>query len=159
MTIREARTDSPEAHRLLTDYFMWRAAEFPPAQGAYTVVYPDPSAFLAPDGVFLVAGDDRAVGCGGIRRISPDERGRVRFEVKHLWLAPESRGQGVAGALMSELEARARQFGAEVVVLDTHHTLTGAARLYASRSYLPVDAYNENPNATVWYRKDLRLSA
>ena len=155
MTIREARTDSPEAHRLLTDYFTWRAIEFPPAQGAYTVVYPDPSAFLAPDGVFLLAGDDRAVGCGGIRRIAPDERGRVRFEIKHLWLAPESRGQGVAGALMTELESRARQFGADVMVLDTHHTLTDAGRLYSKRGYVRVDPYNDNPNATVWYAKQV----
>ena len=155
MTIREARTDAPEAHRLLTDYFTWRAVEFPQAQGAYTVVYPDPSSFLAPDGVFLLAGEDRAAGCGGIRRISPDEEGRVRFEVKHLWLAPESRGQGLAGALMTELESRARQFGAEVIVLDTHHTLTDAGRLYAKRGYERVEPYNENPNATVWYAKSL----
>lgn len=156
MTIREARTDSPDAHRLLTDYFTWRAGEFPPAQGAYTITYPDPNAFIAPDGAFLIAGDDEPVGCGGVRRISPDAAGRVRFEVKHLWLAPESRGLGLAGRMMDELEARARRFGGEVMVLDTHHTLTGAARLYGRRGYVPVDAYNENPNATVWYAKELQ---
>jgi len=155
MDIREARTDSPEAHRLLTDYFTWRASEFPPAQGAYTITYPDPSAFIAPDGAFLIAVDEEPVGCGGIRRIAPDDAGRVRFEVKHLWLAPSSRGRGLATAMMDELESRARSFGAEMMVLDTHHTLTGAARLYAARSYVPVEAYNDNPNATVWYAKDL----
>ncbi|SKA85769.1 Ribosomal protein S18 acetylase RimI [Agreia bicolorata] len=157
MDIREARTDSPDAHRLLTDYFTWRAGEFPPAQGAYTITYPDPSAFVTPDGSFLVAVDDEPVGCGGIRRIAPDDAGRVRFEVKHLLLAPGSRGRGLAAAMMDELESRARQFGADVMVLDTHHTLTGAARLYAKRGYLPVDAYNQNPNATVWYAKDLSV--
>jgi GNAT superfamily N-acetyltransferase len=155
MDIREARTDSPIAHRLLTDYFTWRAREFPPAQGEYTVTYPDPQAFLAPDGAFLIASEDRPVGCGGVRRIPPDAAGRVRFEVKHVWLAPESRGRGLAGLMMAELESRARGFGAEVMVLDTHHTLAGAARLYANRGYVAVDAYNDNPNATVWYAKDL----
>ena len=159
MDIREVRTDSLDAHRLLTDYFTWRAGEFPPAQGAYTVTYPEPSAFVAPDGVFLIAVDDEPVGCGGIRRISPDDAGRVRFEVKHLWLAPSSRGRGLATAMMDELESRARGFGADLMVLDTHHTLTGAARLYATRSYVPVEAYNDNPNATVWYSKDLRTPA
>ncbi|MBF4634271.1 GNAT family N-acetyltransferase [Agreia pratensis] len=159
MDIREARTDSLDAHRLLTDYFTWRAGEFPPAQGAYTVTYPEPSAFVAPDGVFLIAVDDEPVGCGGIRRISPDDAGRVRFEVKHLWLAPSSRGRGLATAMMDELESRARGFGADLMVLDTHHTLTGAARLYSARSYVPVEAYNDNPNATVWYSKDLRTPA
>lgn len=159
MDIRESRTDSPDAHRLLTDYFTWRAHEFPPAQGSYTVTYPDPHAFMAPDGAFLIAGDDVPVGCGGIRRLQPDARGRERFEVKHVWLAPESRGLGLAGLLMDELESRAREYGADVMVLDTHHTLTGAARLYARRGYVSIDAYNENPNATVWYAKDLRTAA
>ncbi|WP_374945446.1 GNAT family N-acetyltransferase [Agreia sp.] len=158
MDIREARTDSPDAHELLTDYFTWRAREFPPAQGAYTITYPDPNGFVAPDGAFLIAGDDEPVGCGGIRRIPPDATGRVRFEVKHLWLAPQSRGQGIAALVMDELEARARQWGAELIVLDTHHTLTGAARLYAKRGYVSVDPYNENPNATVWYAKELRAA-
>jgi GNAT superfamily N-acetyltransferase len=158
MTIRETRADSPDAHRLLTDYFTWRAREFPPAQGTYSVAYPDPNAFLEPDGVFLIAGDDPAVGCGGVRRITPDSEGRVRFEVKHVWVQPDSRGRGLAGLIMSELESRARGFGADVMVLDTHHTLKGAARLYSKRGYVAVDAYNENPNATVWYSKDLRAS-
>lgn len=157
MDIREARTDSPDAHRLLTDYFTWRAKEFPPEQGSYTIVYPDPNAFVAPDGAFLIAVvDDEPVGCGGVRRISSDPAGRVRFEVKHLWLAPESRGLGLAAAMMLRLESRAREFGADVMVLDTHHTLSGAARLYAKSGYASVDAYNQNPNATVWYSKDLR---
>jgi GNAT superfamily N-acetyltransferase len=155
MTIREARTDSPDAHRLLTDYFTWRSREFPPAQGSYTVTYPDPDAFVAPDGAFLIADDGQPVGCGGIRRISADPAGRVRFEVKHLWLAPESRGRGLATSLMDELEAKAREFGAEIMVLDTHHTLRGASRLYGKRGYAAVEAYNENPNATVWYAKEL----
>jgi GNAT superfamily N-acetyltransferase len=155
MDIREVRTDSPDAHRLLTDYFTWRSGAFPPAEGTYTITYPDPTAFLRPDGAFLVAVDEEPVGCGGVRRIASDSEGRVRFEVKHLWLAPESRGRGIAGRLMDELEERARRFGADLVVLDTHHTLTGAAKLYAGRGYASVDAYNENPNATVWYEKEL----
>jgi ribosomal protein S18 acetylase RimI-like enzyme len=159
MTIREARADSPDAHRLLTDYFTWRAREFPPAQGSYSAVYPDPQAFLEPDGVFLIAGDDPAVGCGGARRITPDSEGRVRFEVKHVWLEPESRGRGLADRMMGELESRAQRLGAEVMVLDTHHTLEGAARLYAKRGYVAVEAYNENPNATVWYAKSLGAPA
>jgi GNAT superfamily N-acetyltransferase len=157
MTISDAAPDSPDACRLLAHYFAWRAKEFPPSGGSYTITWPEPAAFAAPDGAFLLADDgDAVVGCGGIRRISDDSRGVVRFEVKHVWLEPAGRGRGLAGQLMSELESRARSFGAGLVVLDTHHSLTDAARLYARRGYTKVDAYNDNPNATVWYAKELR---
>jgi ribosomal protein S18 acetylase RimI-like enzyme len=172
MTLREAAVDSPESRRLLADYFAWREASFPSASGPYTVTFPEPDAFRAPRGVFLLAfspdddpdsprddpereNDGKAIGCGGIRRIADDDRGRVRYEVKHVWLAPQSRGRGLATTLMIELETRARRFGADAVVLDTHDSLEGAAKLYARLGYRRVDAYNDNPNATVWYAKDL----
>ena len=165
MTLREAAVDSPESHRLLADYFDWREASFPSTSGSYTVTFPDPDAFRPPHGVFRLAvspdddldneDDGEAIGCGGIRRIADDQDGRVRYEVKHVWLAPQGRGRGLATALMTELEERARRFGADAVVLDTHDSLEGAAKLYARLGYSRVDAYNNNPNATVWYAKDL----
>lgn len=167
MTLREAAVDSPESRRLLTDYFAWREESFPSASGSYTVTFPESDAFRPPRGVFLLAfspdsdpggapaSGGKAIGCGGIRRIADDAEGRVRYEVKHVWLAPQSRGRGLATSLMTELEERARRFGADTVVLDTHDSLEGAARLYARLGYSRVDAYNDNPNATVWYAKDL----
>jgi GNAT superfamily N-acetyltransferase len=159
MTLREAPVDSPESRRLLADYFAWREASFPSASGSYTVTFPQPEAFRPPRGLFLLAlspDDEReAIGCGGIRRIADDEQGRVRYEVKHVWLAPQSRGHGLATVLMTELEERARRFGADAIVLDTHDSLERAARLYARLGYRPVDAYNDSPNATVWLQKSL----
>ncbi|MFB2581867.1 GNAT family N-acetyltransferase [Herbiconiux sp. P15] len=81
--------------------------------------------------------------------------GVVRYEVKHVWLTLEARGHGWARELMLEFERRAREFGATELVLDTHHTLEGAARLYDRLGYESVPPYNDNPNATRWYRKAL----
>ena len=173
MRIRTGDVTAPLERSLLDDYFAFRNASFPPADGDYAVRYPVASDFEQGNGVFLVVedggagdggwdggvedggGEVRAVGCGGIRMLPTTSPGVVRFEVKHVWLGEEARGQGWATALMEELEARAIALGATELVLDTHHGLEGAARLYARLGFDPVEPYNDNPNATRWYRKEL----
>jgi len=57
--------------------------------------------------------------------------------------------------LLADLETRAATLGAAEVVLDTHHTLDAAGALYARSGYEQIEPYNDNPNATRWYRKAL----
>lgn len=142
--------DDPVAARLLDDYFTSRAQGF--VGGEYKRAAPDPSAFVPPRGVFLVVfdDDDIAVGCGGVRMLSDD-----RGEIKHLWLDPSTRGRGWGRTLLIELEARAVGLGARVVVLDTNATLEAAQALYRSSGYDEIEPYNENPNATHWFGKNL----
>ena len=150
---RPASPVDPESVAILTDYFTLRAAEFP--DGTYSPIFPGADAFRAPDGVFLLAGPDGgAVGCGGIRRLADGEAG-IRFEVKHLFLRPETRGQGWGRVILEELERRAREWDAAELVLDTHHTLEAAGALYARSGFESIPRYNDNPNATRWYRKAL----
>ena len=155
LRFRDAAVTDPDAHRLLGDYFAERAAGFPPEQGEYRPTWPDDAQFTPPAGVFLLVLDDegRAVGCGGVRRIEPSAEGRVRFEVKHLWLAPEGRGRGEGRRLLHELERRAVEYGAEEAVLDTNASLEAAGGLYRSNGYVDIEPYNANPNATNWYGK------
>jgi ribosomal protein S18 acetylase RimI-like enzyme len=75
--------------------------------------------------------------------------------VKHLFLRPETRGRGWGRLLLDDLERRAREWDAAELVLDTHHTLEAAGGLYASSGFETVEPYNDNPNATRWYRKAL----
>ncbi|MDO9398578.1 MAG: GNAT family N-acetyltransferase [Herbiconiux sp.] len=156
MRIRTGDVTAPAERALLRDYFDYRASAFP-TPGGYTVAFPDPAAFEPPAGVFLVVDDDEGApaGCAGIRMLPSPGAGTVRYEVKHVWLDPRTRGRGWATALMTELEARARGLGATELVLDTHDSLTGAARLYARLGFEPTEPYNDNPNATRWYRKAL----
>lgn len=153
-TITPMPVDADDAHELLAEYFLMRTATFP--GHTYTTVFPDPSIFDPPAGVFLVVRDDEQtpVGCGGIRRIDDGPHG-TRYEVKHLYLRPQLRGRGWGSLLMAELEGRAREFGAAELVLDTHHTLDAAGRLYESAGFSAIDPYNDNPNATRWYHKPL----
>jgi ribosomal protein S18 acetylase RimI-like enzyme len=168
MSWREVRVDAEPAIQLLTEYFGSRAADFPPELGAYRTTFPTQEQFVPPRGLFLVLVEDdgtepsgpepagAVLGCGGIRRIEPADDGGVRFEVKHLYLRPAARGRGLGRATLAELEARARGFGADELVLDTNASLTAAAGLYRSTGYEGIPPYNDNPNATNWYRKRLR---
>jgi ribosomal protein S18 acetylase RimI-like enzyme len=126
----------------------------------YTTTVPSPSAFEPPAGVFVVVEDDEGapVGCGGIRLIADGERGR-RYEVKHLYLAPETRGRGWGRLLLDDLERRAVAFGAHELVLDTHHSLEAAGGLYASSGFVQIAPYNDNPNASRWYAKPIGEAA
>lgn len=152
--LRPSSVDDPDAHALLEEYFLMRAATFPGRP--YTTLFPDAAAFEPPAGVFLVVLDDEGtpVGCGGIRAISDGPHG-ARYEVKHLYLKPETRGRGWGRMLLADLERRARDFGAGEVVLDTHHTLEAAGGLYAAAGFVQTAPYNDNPNATRWYAKPL----
>jgi len=159
VTWRETQTTDAAAHALLTEYFTSRELGF--TGGTYTTTFPDPDRFVPPRGVFLVvegedlAGEPADVGCGGIRRIDDGADGAVRYEVKHLWLQPHTRGLGYGRALLAELERRAREFGATELVLDTNNSLEAAGGLYRSAGFVNVEPYNDNPNATDWYAKSL----
>ena len=135
----------PSAHALLAEYFSGREQ----TTANYVTTFPDPAGFVAPDGVFLVVETEEGdVGCGGIRRLSPDV-----FEIKHLYLQPRTRGQGLGRALLAELERRAVLLGARTVVLDTNESQIAAANLYRSTGYEEVEPYNDNGNATNWFSK------
>lgn len=153
LALRPVSPSTPESHTILSEYFALRAEEFP--GGTYTTVFPKPEEFEPPAGLFLLAGEPGLpVGCGGIRRIDDSDAG-IRYEIKHLFLRPEARGQGWGRAIMDELERHARGWGTVELVLDTHHTLEAAGGLYARSGFEQIEPYNDNRNATRWYRKTL----
>lgn len=153
ITFVSTRADSPVAQELLEEYFAARAEAFP--GGNYLTKFPDPEHFVPPAGDFVVVySGESPIGCGGVRTYGEGPAGS-RFELKHLFLRHTSRGLGVGRTLLEFLEARAIELGGREMVLDTHHTLTAAGELYARTGYERVDRYNENPNATRWYRKVL----
>lgn len=151
ITFRAASPADSDARDLIVEYFAERAAGFP---GEYRPVLPGPDAFTPPDGVLLLVehAERGLIGCGAVRRIADGPLG-PRFEVKHVYTRPAARGLGAGRLLMDELERRAREWGARELVLDTHHTLEAAAALYARMGFAPIEAYNDNPNATRWYGK------
>lgn len=156
VNFRDAAVTAASAHELLIEYFEARAAGFPAGPYAYLRSLPRPEQFVAPTGAFIVVEHDSGdVGCGGIRKIDGDAPADARFEAKHIYIRPAARGHGLGRALLDELERRARGLGATELVLDTNSSLDAARDLYLSSGFEPIEAYNDNPNATDWYRKVL----
>jgi GNAT superfamily N-acetyltransferase len=150
LSIREALFDSPEVQRLITVMNARRRArmpEFTPSGGS-TV---EPSDFVAPAGVFLIAArDEEPVGCGGLRHLSAGVG-----EIKRLFVSPPARGQGIATALLRALEDRATSLGYSTVRLDTDGGVPAALALFRSQGYREIDDYNGNEYARYWFEKCL----
>lgn len=109
------------------------------------------AAYAAPRGNFVVSGADAAPRCCGALQLLEG----ARAEIKRMWVAPEARGQGLAGQLLARLEELAVAAGCRESLLDTNSTLTTAVGLYESRGYVRVPDYNANPDADVWFAKPL----
>ena len=110
------------------------------------------AAELSPPGGAFVVGyrQGRPVCCGGVKRL--DDR---RCEIKKMYLVPELRGQGIARALLHELEATARRLGYDIARLDTGPRQVSARRLYEAEGYAEIEDFNGNPVAAFWGEKPL----
>jgi GNAT superfamily N-acetyltransferase len=76
-------------------------------------------------------------------------------ECKRLYVLPEARGLGLARLLMQHLEAEAHTAGFGWMYLDTKAEFTAAIELYRRLGYTPCPRYNDNPQATMFFRKQL----
>jgi DNA-binding MarR family transcriptional regulator/GNAT superfamily N-acetyltransferase len=104
-------------------------------------------------GVWLAYLQEKAVGCVVLRRLAS-----VPFaaECKRLYVQPDARGHGIADNLMDALENFARSKGLRWIYLDSYDDLKAAIALYRKRGYVSCKRYNDNPQATVFLRKNLR---
>jgi GNAT superfamily N-acetyltransferase len=110
-----------------------------------------PSELAGPHGVLLLARvDDEPAGLGGVRYLDTEAA-----EVKTMFVSPAHRGQGVARAILAELERIARAHGCRRIQLDTSDYLTGAIALYRAAGYRAIPPYNRNPKANLWFERDL----
>lgn len=111
----------------------------------------DPSEFLPPGGLFLLArdADGGAVGCGGWRA-HPAERRRTlsrggasvrAAEIKRMYVVPERRRQGIAQAILGELERTAAAAGYRCVELFTGLAQPEAIAMYVAAGYTAVAGF------------------
>jgi ribosomal protein S18 acetylase RimI-like enzyme len=96
---------------------------------------------------------DQVIGCVAIRPFpAPVSPLPPQCELKRLYLAPASRGRGVARLLMDSVIARARQLGYKEVLLDTLASMTAARRLYENCGFELTGAYYESVEGAVFYK-------
>ena len=103
--------------------------------------------------VVVIYSDGKAIGCGAIKEYEP---GIV--EVKRMFVREESRGQGVAAAILGELEFWASELGFTTAILETGIKMTPAVRLYQKSGYQKMPNYGqyENVAASVCMKKALQ---
>jgi DNA-binding MarR family transcriptional regulator/GNAT superfamily N-acetyltransferase len=103
-------------------------------------------------GVWLAYLEDKPVGCVLLRKMPS-----IPFagECKRLYVQPAARGHRIADKLMDALEEFARRRGLRWIYLDSHDGLKTAIALYRRRGYIPCERYNDNPQATVFLRKNI----
>ena len=106
-------------------------------------------------GLWLAMAGGQAVGCIAMRALPGRKTTADAAEVKRLYVRPVWRGRGIADALLDRLEAYAQEHGVRALYLDSKDDLQAALRFYRRRGYQPCARYNDNPQATVFLRRDL----
>jgi ribosomal protein S18 acetylase RimI-like enzyme len=111
-----------------------------------------PADLVAPSGeLLLVSLDGEPVAIGGVRDL-----GTPVAEVKSMYVAPAARGRGLGRRLLERFEGIAAAHGCRAVRLDTAVHMTAAIALYRDLGYREIPAYNDGPNADLWFERALR---
>lgn len=150
-SVRIVRLSEPndDAARLLQEYYE-----------AISVVQRDtPKAIRKiidhPDsGLWLAYLGERAVGCVVLRKL---ESVPLAGECKRLYVQPIARGHRIADKLLDAQESFARSKGLRWIYLDTHEDLKAAIALYRKRGFVPCERFNDNPQATIFLRKNIAI--
>ncbi|WNI27381.1 GNAT family N-acetyltransferase [Streptomyces sp. ITFR-6] len=103
----------------------------------YRAEITDPATAFAGDVVLVALLGDAAVGCVVVT--SP---ANGQPEIKRLWTDPESRGRGVASALLDAALGHAAENGADTVRLSVWEW-TGAIALYERLGFTVTDPWDE----------------
>lgn len=107
----------------------------------------------APFGFVVAERDGTLVGCVLLRPLAAIPEAS---ECKRLFVIPELRGQRLASQLMTFVEDLAQSENLSWIFLDTKDEFTAAIALYRTRGYESCERYNDNPQATFFFRKRLR---
>jgi DNA-binding MarR family transcriptional regulator/GNAT superfamily N-acetyltransferase len=136
-----------DATRLLQEYYEAVNVVQRDTPEAIQKIIDDPGS-----GVWLAYLEKKAVGCVVLRRLNS-----VPFagECKRLYVQPAARGHRIADKLLDAQEDFARRKGLRWIYLDSYDDLKAAIALYRRRGYVSCKRFNDNPQATVFLRKNI----
>jgi DNA-binding MarR family transcriptional regulator/GNAT superfamily N-acetyltransferase len=142
---------SPAARYCLERHFEELAARFEAGFDPALSIPAAAAELTPPEGFFVLATlNDDPVGCGALKCHA------AYGEIKRMWVAPSSRGLGIAKRILDCLEDLARERRLPVLRLETNKTLTEAQSLYRSRGFREVRPFNDEPYAHHWFEKALK---
>jgi len=82
--------------------------------------------------------NDKAVGIGAYKEFEPKEA-----EIKRMYTLPECRGNGIAKAILTELEAWAKEEGYTTSILETGFLQVDAIGLYQKLGYTVIENFGQ----------------
>ncbi len=82
--------------------------------------------------------DDKAVGIGAYKEFEPNIA-----EIKRMYTLPEYRGKGIAKAILTELEAWAKEEGYTTSILETGYLQIDAIGLYQKLGYQIIENFGQ----------------
>ena len=104
-------------------------------------------------GMWLAYRGDEVVGCVVLRKMGSIARAG---ECKRMYVKPAARGRHIADMLLDAQEEFARKARLDWIYLDTYDDLKPAIAIYERRGYQRCERYNDNPQATLFMRKNIR---
>ena len=95
----------------------------------------------------------KPIACGALKAYSPGSR-----EIKRMYTSPGSRGKGVAGKVLDELELWATELQCEKCILETGKKQPEAIALYQKNGYNVIPNYGQYRGIenTVCFEKKLK---
>jgi GNAT superfamily N-acetyltransferase len=96
--------------------------------------------------LLLVRRGEVPMGCGAVRRLSPQA-----CEMKRLYVRPDARGANLGRVIAQGLIGKARSLGLERILLDTLSGMIPARTLYRSLGFRETSPYYMNPLPDVVY--------
>lgn len=110
-----------------------------------------PGSYTAAGGAFFVAVDgERVIGTAGVALVEPG-----LFELRKMYLRPETRGRGVGQLLFDACLAHVRTHGGRRIVLDTTEKMQAAIAFYERNGFIRDDTQRRAPRCSRGYRRDL----
>ncbi len=85
--------------------------------------------------------DTVPLGCGAFKAYDS-----TTVEIKRMYVAPESRGKGIASLLLKELENWAAELNYKKTILETGKKQTDAVHLYQKSGYTIIPNYGQYEN-------------
>jgi len=157
LDIRRESPDQPQVRALLGALDAYLAGLYEPQHNHIL----DVLALLSPQVCFLVARqDERVLACGAYRRM-PGEgatHGQPYGEVKRMMVDLPARGRGVGAALLGQLEARLRDEGLGLALLETGAAQRQAVSLYERCGYVRRTSFAGYPDngLSLFYQRRLQ---
>lgn len=141
---------SRSAKKCIASYYQELAERFEQGFESSNSIPAEPDELTPPNGYFLIARlYGQPVGCGALKCHSDFG------EIKRMWVDVDSRGLGIGGRILQQLEKIAKENNIHLLRLETNQSLTEAQTLYRKHGYYEVASFNEEPYAHHWFEKKL----